>query len=128
MARVIVTARSDGRGGFSPFVKHGKSHAGETVYVGGVGRKVSSDGRVNIPKALMESVGVQGADGRYRVAVETGARTEDGKVEVGLFITKPPTGMSSGGSGDIVPHTHFTEQVIHPSETKEFYPPGGYQV
>ena len=125
MARVIVTARSDGRGGFSPFVKHAKSHAGETVYVGGVGRKVSSDGRVNIPKALMEQVGVQGADGRYRVAVETGARTdEDGKVEVGLFITKPPQGMAAAASGDIVPREHFTEQIIHPSETEEFYPPG----
>jgi len=123
MARILVTARSDGRGGFSPFATHGASHAGETVYVGGKPRVVSSDGRVNIPAALMREVGIMGPDGRYRVAVETGARTDMGEVALGLFISPPPPGMSSGQSGDIIPRTFFTEHIIYPSETEEFYAP-----
>lgn len=123
MARIIVTARSDGRGGFSPFAKHGAAHAGEYVALAGRKVKVSSDGRVNIPAAVMRDVGVLGPDGRYRVAVETGARTDDGEVRIGLFVSTPPSNMSAAPSGAIVPREEFVTTVIFPAEVEEYYPP-----
>lgn len=122
MARIIVTARADGRGGFAPFATHGPSHAGESVWVGGVERKVSSDGRVNIPASIMENVGIPGPDGRYRVAVQVGARTDAGEVSVGLAISRPPERMAGAASGEVVPRTDAVAgDVIFPSDTEEFY-------
>lgn len=123
MARIIVTARSDGRGGFTPFAKYASSHAGETVSVAGREARVSSDGRVNIPAAVMRDVGILGSDGRYRVAVETGARTDNGEVRIGLFISTPPSGMAESKTGDVVPRRDAVTTVIFPSETEEYYPP-----
>ena len=121
MARYVVRARSDGRGGFSPFVTHPSSHAGETVYIGGREAKVSSDGRVNISAAIMRGVGVMGSDGRYRVAVETGARTDDGERSVGLFVSTPPSQAGETTSGVIIPRSEAPSTVIEPSETEDFY-------
>ncbi len=123
MARIIVTARSDGRGGFSPFAKYGASHAGETVAVAGRDFKVSSDGRVNIPASVMSSVGVMGPDGRYRVAVEIGARTDAGQARLGLFVSRPPESQATAMSGDVVPRSVAATNTIIPSETEEYYPP-----
>ena len=123
MARFVVKARSDGRGGFSPFAKHGASHAGETVYIAGHPAIVSSDGRVNIPASVMRDVGILGSDGRYRVAVEVGARTHDGEARLGLFVSTPPSGMAEASTGDIIPREYAAMTVIYPSETEEYYPP-----
>ncbi len=122
MARIIVTARVDGRGGFSPFAKHGAAHAGETVYIGGRPAVVSSDGRVNIPAAVMREVGIPGSDGRYRVAVEAGARTDAGEARIGLAVSTPPSRMAEAPSGTVVPRTDAViGAVIFPSETEEYY-------
>lgn len=123
MTRIIVTARSDGRGGFSPFAKYGSAHAGEVVSIGGREARVSSDGRVNIPASIMRDVGVLGSDGRYRVAVETGARTDDGSTRIGLFVSTPPSGMAEAASGDVVPRKDAVSTVIFPSDVEEYYPP-----
>lgn len=123
MARIVVRARSDGRGGFIPFRTHSSAHAGEYVVVGGQPVKVSADGRVNIPKALMEKVGVKGEDGRYRVAVEAGARydKERGK-HYGLFLSTPPAGYENASTGVVIPdEISFVGDVILPSDTVEYY-------
>lgn len=123
MARIVVRARADGRGGFSPFRTHPSAHAGEEVAIGNKFVKVSSDGRVNIPKALMEQVGTKGADGRYRVVVETGARTdpERGK-HYGLYVTSVPAGYENAPTGTVVPDKiEFVGNVIHPSDTVDYY-------
>ena len=123
MARIVVVARADGRGGFMPFVKHAGAHAGELVAVGGRMAKVSSDGRVNISKAIMNEIGIRGSDGRMRVSVEVGARTDDGIKSVGLYVSTPPSEVANVASGVIVPRKFYAEQVIMPSETEEYYPP-----
>lgn len=123
MARIVVRARADGRGGFSPFRTHPSAHAGEYVAIGNHFVKVSADGRVNIPKSLMEKVGVLGDDGRYRVAVETGARTDpDRGRHYGLYLSTPPESLRNAGSGVVVPEgLPFVGDAILPSDTKEYY-------
>lgn len=123
MVRIVVRARADGRGGFSPFRTHPSAHAGEEVAIGNHFVKVSSDGRVNIPKALMEQVGTRGEDGRYRVVVETGARTDpDRGQHYGLYVTSVPAGYENAPSGTVIPERiEFVGDVIHPSDTKEYY-------
>lgn len=123
MARYVVCARSDGRGGFSPFRTHPSAHAGEEVAIGDRFVKVSSDGRVNIPKALMEKVGTKGEDGRYRVVVEAGARTDpDRGKHYGLYVTSVPAGFENAPTGTVVPdRIGFVGDVIHPSDTVDYY-------
>ena len=90
MARFVVSARSDGRGGFRPFGSYGASQAGATVSIGDNRYKVGVDGRVNIPKSIMEQYGVRGDDGRMRVNVEFATQAgADGWSEVGAVISRP---------------------------------------
>ena len=90
MSRFVVAARSDGRGGFRPFGSYGASQAGATVSIGDVRYKVGVDGRVNIPKAVMEQYGVRGDDGRMRVNVEFATQKGiDGWKDVAAVISRP---------------------------------------
>src|SRR5690606_41053304 len=72
MTHYIVRARSDGRAGMPMFGLSGpraKSFAGQTVYIGDREVTVGRDGRINIPKDIMETYGVVGDDGRRRVSI-----------------------------------------------------------
>jgi len=66
---MIVVARKDGRGGVRPFGKYNKSQAGATVTIMDKEYRVTSDGRVNIPKAVMNK-GRGGKDGRMRIEIQ----------------------------------------------------------
>lgn len=121
-ARIIVTARSDGRGGFVPFARDASSHAGETVMVAGRPMRVSSDGRVNIPASVMRELGTPGPDGRYRVAAETGWRTDSGIARAGVVISRIPPRLAGEPTGGVVPRADaVTGTVIFPSDEEEFY-------
>ena len=63
---IIVVARKDGRGGVRPFGSYNKTQAGATVSIMNKDYKVTTDGRVNIPKSIMDK-GIKGADGRMRI-------------------------------------------------------------
>ncbi len=104
MARFVVAARSDGRGGFRPFGSYGKAQAGATVSIGENRFMVGRDGRVNIPKNIMQEYGVKGDDGRMRVSIEFATQSGvDGWSEVGAVVSRPsaldkntPTGALAG--------------------------------
>ena len=69
MTHYIVRARSDGRAGMPMFglsTKQAKSFAGQKVHIGDREVTVGRDGRINIPKDIMETYGVVGDDGRRR--------------------------------------------------------------
>ena len=90
MSRFIVAARSDGRGGFRPFGSYGAPQRGASVSIGEHRYTVGVDGRVNIPKAVMEQYGVRGEDGRMRVAIEFASQAgADGWGEVGAVVSRP---------------------------------------
>jgi len=72
MTHYIVRARSDGRAGMPMFGLSGpraKSFAGQTVHIGDRKVTVGRDGRINIPKDIMETYGVVGDDGRRRLSI-----------------------------------------------------------
>lgn len=86
---VIVTAKKDGRGMIAPFGTFGKPQAGANVTIGEKSYKVTKDGRVNIPKKIMET-GIKGDDGKYRISI--GFASEKGKEgwkSVKTVIVKP---------------------------------------
>lgn len=70
MTRFLVVARADGRGGFRPFGTYSARQAGASVKIGARSFKVGVDGRVNIPKSIMDEYGIIGADGRRRVSIQ----------------------------------------------------------
>jgi len=104
MTRFIVVARSDGRGGFRPFGTYSSAQRGATVSIGEHRYTVGADGRVNIPKAVMEQYGVRGEDGRMRVAIEFASQAgADGWGEIAAVVSRPslldrnaPTGSLAG--------------------------------
>ena len=65
---VVVVARSDGRGGIKPFGTYGREQAGAKVWIGEKQFTVTRDGRVNIPKNIMQT-GIKGSDGRMRISI-----------------------------------------------------------
>lgn len=93
MPELIVTARADGRGGIKPFGKYGKKQAGAMVQIGDKKYKVTKDGRVNIPKRVMNNYGVTGKDGRKRIAInfstKPGTKTKENWKNVAAVISVP---------------------------------------
>ena len=72
MTHYIVRARADGRAGMPMFglsTKQAKSFAGQKVHIGDRVLTVGRDGRINIPRDIMNTYGVKGADGRQRLSI-----------------------------------------------------------
>lgn len=99
MSRFVVTARKDGRGLVRPFVD-GESHAGEPFYISGQSLKVTKDGRVYIPKSIMESFGTL-IDGKRALVLETGGTHEKGKKGV-KYVRTAKTGTKLIQGADIL--------------------------
>ena len=79
MTHYTIRARSDGRAGMSMFglpKKDAMKFAGETVYIGDRKVAVGRDGRINIPKDIMETYGVTGDDGRKRLNISFASDSE----------------------------------------------------
>ncbi len=89
---VIVVARADGRGGIEPFGVSGenrKGFVGAHVAIGEKTYTVTKDGRVNIPKSVMET-GIKGSDGRYRIAIGFNSGTgKNGWKDLKAVVVKP---------------------------------------
>ena len=90
MPEMIVVARKDGRGGIKPFGKYGKKQAGAMVDMGGKKYKVTKDGRVNIPKKIMEKYGITGDNGRKRISINFSSTSgKKGWKQVAAVISEP---------------------------------------
>ncbi len=79
MAHYTIRARSDGRAGMLMFglpKKDAMKFAGETVYIGDRKVAVGRDGRINIPKDIMDTYGVTGDDGRKRLNISFASDSE----------------------------------------------------
>lgn len=99
MSRFVVTARKDGRGLVRPFVD-GEKHTGETFYIGGRGFKVTADGRVYIPKSVMERFGTL-VNGKRSIVLETGGTYEKAKEGV-KYVRTAKTGTKLIQGADIL--------------------------
>ena len=108
MREVIVVARKDGRGGIKPFGTYGKRQKGASVQIGNKKYKVTSDGRVNIPKKIMDKWGRTGHDGRKRIAIDFASKpstSKKGKAsnhwkELAATISKPGMESKDSKTGD----------------------------
>lgn len=101
MGAYIVTQRADGRGGFRPFGSYSSKQAGATVEIGDRRYKVTKDGRVNIPKAIMETYGAKGDDGRFRIQMRFSTMPgKDGWKDVKAHIQKPDKSDAQKATGD----------------------------
>lgn len=89
----IVKARVDGRGGARVFglkPELTKHFIGNVFRIGGKDIKVTTDGRINIPKVIMDKHGITGTDGRKRISITYSSNTNRaGKQTFGGFVNKP---------------------------------------
>lgn len=102
MAWFVVTARSDGRGGIRPFGTYGPKEAGAKVTIGDRDYTVGKDGRVNIPRAVMERYGTPGPDGRQRVVVRfSSAEGKQGWRRLKMEVVRPFVGVGALATGSV---------------------------
>ncbi len=125
MTHYIVRARSDGRAGMPMFglpTKQAKSFAGQTVHIGDRELTVGRDGRINIPKDIMNEYGVKGADGRQRLSINFAS---DSKGNLGVLAYAPPHHQKDAQTGDVTrPYKGLDveddEVILEPSDAPDF--------
>lgn len=120
MSRFVVTARKDGRGLVRPFID-GKTHAFEDFWLHGVLKdgedvplKVTKDGRVYIPQAIMDEFGTLLNNGRRALVLETGATHVEGEFISGADILQSPAisdFLKTAKTGDRVPDSIVSEDI-----------------
>ena len=122
-----VIARSDGRGGLRIPVKNPKDFAFEALDIGGRSVSITTDGRANIPKKIMEEHGVRLPDGRYALAVDVGYRYTENSLRVGAYINKdllPPADVKTGDTFSYR-NIDIDNEVINPTtDGTEYYTAG----
>ena len=108
MREIIITADKKGRGHARPCnygrMKEGHRYAGPgaMVDIGGKKRKVTSDGRVNIPKKVMGEWGIKGNDGRMRIAINFSTKPgKDHWKKVAATISTPGQESKNAKTGTI---------------------------
>ena len=99
-----VISRGDGRGGLRIPAAHARDFSGERLDIGGRSVGITTDGRANIPRKIMEEYGTRLPDGRYALAVDVRYRYTDGKLRVGGYINQgavAPEDVQTGGEAQI---------------------------
>lgn len=93
---VYIVADSVGRGHIRMFGTFGANQRGETVSLGGKYYRVTSDGRVSIPKSVMDAYGVNNENGRKTIIARCSYNATDGfAVQVLKPKQAPPVGVKS---------------------------------
>ncbi len=102
MVKQVVRALSDGRGAPRPFGTFSRKQYGEYVYIGDRKIPVAKDGRIIIPKRIMDEYGLEGPDGRKRVVVDFASSPEyrTGKQEYAARIILPLPEDLTADTGD----------------------------
>jgi len=121
MSTFIVRARSDGRGGIKPFNTYTSAQAGAYVTIGDTRIKVTSDGRMNIPKSIMDKYGITGDDGRKRVGITftTGGGKNAWK-DVKAMVLKPLEKDRDGRQGTTIKKAGSQGGVLKPSDGSDY--------
>ena len=120
----IVVAKTSGRGMIKPFGVYGKQQAGAMVRIGDNSYKVTPDGRVNIPKKIMETYGKPNADGRN--VIQMNFRSERGKTgwkQVTSMVSQPSEGNINKKTGDKTHKYNLNPDIdeLIPSDSPDFY-------
>lgn len=116
----IVVARSDGRGGIIPYGTFSKNQAGAKVQIGEKQYTVTRDGRINIPKAVMNR-GIKGSDGRMRIGIGFASEKGiDGWKELKSVIVKPDANDKNAKHGERI--SKFDLQRNKKEKTKDLVP------
>lgn len=116
----IVTARSDGRGGFRPFGSYSSSAAGGKVNIGEKTYQIGRDGRVNIPKSIMEQYGRIGRDGRTRVSITfSSASGIDGWRDLSAIVSNPVETYADAQTGDVVSEYDYQAPRLLPYDVDD---------
>ena len=126
MVNRIVVSRADGRGGLRIPVQHSKDFAGKRFSIAGKALTITTDGRVNIPKSVMEKYGSRMPDGRYALAVDVGYRHDDGRLKVGGYINELGKVETNYKTGDTISYSDVIDnEVINPTtDDTEYYTVG----
>lgn len=107
MSTFIAVERSDGRAGIRPFGEYGSKQFGAMVTIGNKQYKVTKDGRVNIPKAIVQKFGVKGSDGKKRLSLTFSRdKGEDGWKNVSAVVFRPKPGDKNKKTGE-----HITSKI-----------------
>lgn len=125
---LAAVARSDGRASFRPYGKDWREHVGDIVEVAGRELRVSKDGRVHIPKSLMQEMGTRNPDGRLVIGIQTGGRY-DGKgkkahLSLGARIVKLDDEQAKYSTGELIPKEGFKRADLHvlkASDSRDYY-------
>ena len=126
MVNRIVVSRADGRGGLRIPAQHPKDLAGARFAIAGKTFAITSDGRVNIPKSIMEKYGSRLPNGRYALAVDVGYRYDEGKFRVGGYINELGKVETDYKTGDTITYSDVIDnEVINPTtDDTEYYTVG----
>jgi len=126
MVNRIVVSRADGRGGLRIPAQHPKDFAGARFAIAGKTFAITTDGRVNIPKSIMQKYGSRMPDGRYALAVDVGYRYDDGKFRVGGYINELGKVETNYKTGDTITYSDVIDnEVINPTtDGTEYYTTG----
>ena len=121
-----VIARADGRGGLRIPSTHSRDFAGERLDIGGRSVGITTDGRANIPRKIMEEYGTRLPDGRYAIAVDVGYRHTDGKLRTGAYINQGAAAPEDVQTGDTISYADVLDTgVITPTtDGTEYYTAG----
>lgn len=121
MSTFIVKARSDGRGGIKPFNTYTKAQKGAYVTIGDTKIKVTSDGRLNIPKSVMDKYGITGDDGRKRIGITfTTGGGKEGWKDVKALVLKPQEKDKNGKQGTTIKKAGSQGGVLKPVDGSDY--------
>jgi hypothetical protein len=119
--RQIVVARNDGRGGVHPFGTYKKGQAGYTVAIGDKKYTVGKDGRLNIPKKVMDEYGIIGKGGRRTIEIVFAWHGEGGALaDVGATIATPHPDMKNAETGDIARGFADEPHLLEPADSGDY--------
>lgn len=121
----IAVSRIDGRAGARVFglkPSMAKQFKGTLFRVGDALIPVQSDGRINIPKDVMNAIGTTGTDGRKRVTITyTSATERDGTRKFSAFINKPLAKDKNRKTGwKVTKPRQKTKRGLKPSDSGDY--------
>ena len=120
MTHYTIRARSDGRAGMSMFglpKKDAMKVAGETVYIGDHTVTVGTDGRINVPRDIMDTYGVTGDDGRKRLNISFASDSEG---NLGVLAYTTGESQKNAVTGTRARKQTDIRDYLEPEEVQDF--------
>lgn len=121
----IIAARNDGRGGVRVFglsPQASKGMVGKSFHIGDKVIKITTDGRINIPKSIMNDYGITGNDGRKRVTISFSSTSKrKGERRFAGYINKPLARDKNRKNGwKVISPRKKTDRALKPSDSRDY--------